>query len=389
MPEGLIKTAGFLLAFFLLLLLPRISSAETERPGEGREIAAIGAGSITGGNLAQAKNQAISAALLKGVEIYLLNLLGNQGMAQNFERIIEEILPNAREAIENFHILAENSTAREYRVLLQIKVNREIIAGKLKDKGIALGETSAVKVLFMVLETIGEQKSYWWNDIDAYAVMSATELALNRSFQEKGFDPVNRAANPPEANAFSRTTGSEPSMEDALVWGRLLSADVVVFGLSNVTEDGRISVNLKALDVAKGGQICEETASQETAAELGDREKIFEALQKIVIPLSARFYDCIVKGLENKKEEASRFVVTVAGLRTFKQFMTFKEFLLNAVPGVTSVMPGRIQGNSVTASIQCTGGKEKFLSEVLNHTKLPFPLHLTRSEEGSTILNLE
>ena len=387
--DTVLKTGASLLAFSLVLLLPVISTAQSELPREGRELLAIGTSPIAGGNLSRAKNQAISAALAKGVEIYLSNLLGSQGMIQNFERIIEEIIPNAREEIGYFNILAESHTDQEYRVLLKIKVNQELIAEKMREKGVTSGKTSTIKLLFMVQETVGESKSYWWRDVDAYAVMSPTELALNRAFQEKGFEPINRAASPPETASFAQNSNSKPSLEDALLWGKLLSADVVIFGVSNITEDGNISVDLEAADVAKGVKICRETQVKKADLDLGNTEKILEALEKVAIPLSTQFYACIVQGMEVKKEAVEQFEIRLSGLRTYKQFMMFKDFLLNAVPGVTAVMPSRIQGNSITASIQYAGGKEKLLGEILNHAKLPFPLHLSRSEEGTTILNLE
>ena len=387
--ETIFKTGICLFAFSLVLLFSSISTAQSEKRQEGGELLAIGTGSIAGGNLAKAKNQAISAALIKGVEIYLSNLLGSREMVQNFERIVEEIIPNAREEIQNFNILAESRTDREYRVLLKIKVNPEMIAEKMREKGITPGKTSTLKLLFMVLETVGELKSYWWGDVDAYSVMTPTELALNRAFQEKGFEPINRAASPPETPFFSQSSGSKPSLQDALAWGKLLSADVVIFGASSIARDGTISMELEAADVAKGAPICGETHLQEKNPDIGNAEKNFEALQKIATSLSTRFYGCIVQDMEGKKEEVERFEITLSGLRTSKQFMMFKDFLLNAVSGVTSVIPSRIQGNAITASIQYTGGKEKFLGEVLNHARLPFPLHLSRSEEGTTILNLE
>ena len=387
----IIKTGyASLLAILLVLFLSGISTAQTGQLQESKEILSIGTSSITGGNLAQAKKRAISSALMKGVETYLLNLLGSEGMIQDFERVLEEIIPHAGEEVENFHILAENRTDRKYTVLLKLKVNREMITGRLREKGIAPGEApAAMKLLFMVLETVGEFKSQWWKDEDAYAIMSPTELALNRAFQERGFDPINRASNPPETAFTSPVPGSQPSLEDALAWGKLLSADVVVFGYSRISEDGNIYVDLKAADVAGGVRICKESQFQETKLDLGDTEKIFEALQRIAVSLSGPFFACIVQGVEAKKGEIDHFEITLAGLRNFKQFMTFKNFLLHAVPGVTSVVPSRIQGNSVTSSIYCEGGKEKFMGDVLNHPKLPFPIHLSRSEEGNTILNLE
>ena len=87
------------------------------------EILAIGTAKVQKGNLAQAKSDAISDALVKGVEYYILRRLGSEGAANNFRRIIYEITPSAREKIENFNILVEDQTEEEYQVLIRLRVN--------------------------------------------------------------------------------------------------------------------------------------------------------------------------------------------------------------------------------------------------------------------------
>ena len=100
--------------------------------------------------------------------------------------------------------------------------------------------------------------------------------------------------------------------------GKLLSADVVIFGVSTISEDGNISVDLEAADVAKGVPICRETQVQKADLDIGNTEKIFEALQKVAIPLSTQFYACIVQGMEVKKEAVEQFEIRLAGLRTYQ-----------------------------------------------------------------------
>ena len=104
------------------------------------EILAIGTAKVQKGNLAQAKDAAISDALVKGVEYYILRRLGSEGVANNFRRIIYEITPSAREKIENFNILVEDQTEEEYQVLIRLRVNEKVIDKSLRDAGVVVAQ---------------------------------------------------------------------------------------------------------------------------------------------------------------------------------------------------------------------------------------------------------
>ena len=95
----------------------------------------IGTGDISNGNVASARKDAISDALVKGVEGFLTRRLGSEGMVNNFSRIIHDIIPAAEEGTENFHILAEEQTSKHYKILVQIKVNAKLMEERFKGKG--------------------------------------------------------------------------------------------------------------------------------------------------------------------------------------------------------------------------------------------------------------
>jgi hypothetical protein len=151
------------------------SPAASERP-ERAELFAIGTSDIVKGNLAQAKEKAISDALKKGMEDYLVERLGSEGMVNNFQRLVQDIIPEAGEGIENFHILAEDQAKDTYKILVRLRINKKVIDEKLLRAGLVIIEGPPIKVLFMVSETLDGHVRYWWKDPEVPADMSATEL---------------------------------------------------------------------------------------------------------------------------------------------------------------------------------------------------------------------
>ncbi|MFH1488674.1 MAG: hypothetical protein ABII06_07210, partial [Pseudomonadota bacterium] len=89
----------FLGSLLFLLLAQCPASAEKEGDAGGKEILVIGSSIIVDGNVAGARQAATSEALVKGVEAYLARLLGSRGMVNNFNRLINNILPSAKEEV--------------------------------------------------------------------------------------------------------------------------------------------------------------------------------------------------------------------------------------------------------------------------------------------------
>lgn len=151
MEKIVLKTAhdfslGCCLFFVLWLsLLPAAMGAKT---GEN-EILAIGTATIKDGNLAQAKESAISDALTKGVENYLLHRLGSEGVLNNFNRIIYEILPKAKVKVENFNILLEDQSGEAFNVFIKLRINEKVIDEKLREAGVVVTEGPPIEALFL------------------------------------------------------------------------------------------------------------------------------------------------------------------------------------------------------------------------------------------------
>jgi len=382
----------FLLSFSLFFLLSDpFPQARAEETPKQNELLAIGEAAVVKGNTALAKKAAITQGLMKGVEDYILDLLGSQQAMAQFERITQEIIPAAREEIDNFHILAELQVDGRYKVLLKLRVNEEVIRERLQSAGVLIAETPPINVLFLVSENRDGQMSYWWKDMEGYRSLNLVELALHKVFQDRGFNPVNRALNPPEIDRVDALTSLDLQNKDILKWGTLFSADVVIFGECTINGEKRGSLTLKALDVSQGIQSCQESVVEQIMEASGgaDSDSLMAAIEGMVNRAADTLCPCIKGSLASHGERIHPLTVILEGMKMPKEFWRFSDFLKKEVMGVKSVIPSRIKDNAMSATVKFQGDREAFINRVLTHPKRPFPLRLEQAEHEAVVFSIE
>ncbi len=360
--------------------------AQTEGELEQGEIYAIGTGAIHEGNMALAKKNAIAKALIKGVEDYLLRRLGSHGVINNFERLVEGVIPKAKEEIENFNILAEGKIGGEYKVLVRLKINQEVIDQKLREAGLIYAEGPPIKVLFLVSEVNGGSISYWWNDPAINPALTATELAIYKAFQERGFVPINKTLLTPETEYPKELRTPELEEGDILVLGKLFSADVVIYGRSEMTDQNGVALTLKAYDVENNNPICEDSQFEEVDKDLkGDQTKTI-TLERLANRMAGRLAPAMIRHLTLDRSKIHHLEITIRDLKGPRQVKEIRDFLRNEVGRVESVKVTRIKGNAVSFEVETRRERREFLNRILNHTGLPFPLNPVKTGDGEIIL---
>jgi len=364
-------------------------SAEASKKSEGVEILAIGTGAIHRENLAQAKDKALSQALMKGMEDYLVRRLGREGMVNNFQRLVQEIIPGAREGIENFHILAENRAENKYKILVRLRINKKVIDERLRIAGLVTMEGPSIRVLFMISETQEGQPLYWWKNPEEPSAMGAVELILHNAFQERGFSLINRQVNIPEIEFSDEMRSTDLTDENILTWGRLFSADVVIRGRTGIIDDKEVFLTLKAMSVNEGRLICQGMHIEPIEADREDSAKISEALKKLANYLASKLTPAIFRAAGSGHKETQILDVTLTGLKTYRQFVDFRNFLRKDVPGVKSVKQTRVRKDSISIEVKFEGDGNKFMENVLNHENLPLLLDFNRTEDGKILLEVE
>lgn len=354
------------------------------------EILAIGSGTISHGDIAGAKSEAISQALTKAMEEYLASRLGEAGMINEFARLVTEIVPSSKEGIENFQILAENTSGDQYQVLVKVRVNREIVEEKLRVNGIAMTASPNLKILLMVSERREGSLSYWWKGPDTFSSMDETDVALYRILQERGFTLVNRTMGIADSSFSPEMASSELDDATALKWGKLLSADVVIYGKSVLYDGSGVSVELRALSVKDGVELGEEKDAEQRNMEkdMAEPESESSLLERAARRLADKLAPSLLLLTSGRSLAVQRFQVTFKGLKSYKELRSLMEFLKANVPGVKSVMESRITPGIVTLLVEFAGNRDSFLAQLHEQKGLPYKLVVEETKEDEIVLSV-
>lgn len=379
----------FLCLLLSIFLIAIPLSARASKKSDGNQILAIGTSVIQKKNLAKAKEEAISQALMKGIEDYLVRRLGSEGMVINFQRLVHEIIPVARENIENFHILAEDQTKNAYKILVRLRINKKVIDEKLRRAGLVIIKGPATKMLFMISEADERGTRYWWKDPEEASAMSSIELALHNAFQDRGFSPINRRVNIPEAEFSEDMRSSDLSDNAILTWGKLFSADVVICGRTKIMDEEDASLTLKAIDVTEGSLIYQGMRIEPILKDTQGNAQMIETLKKLVKHLAIRLTPAIIKAAGPAREESVVLEATLTGLKTYRQFIDFRNFLRKDVTGIKSVKQTRVRKDSISLEIEFEGDGNKFLERIMNHENLPLLLDFNQTEDEKIIFEVQ
>ncbi len=377
-------------AVFFLSLWPTWIGAASGRTSDDENpggVLAIGEAPSQGGNTTEARRQALSDALKRGVEAHLLRVLGGEAVADQFARFVQELVPAAGDEIANYHILSEEEIGGRYRILVRLRVNEKTLERVLDENGFLREEGQPIRVLFLVSQRrSGDQApAYWWKDPAEEKGLLPLELGLNRAFEAKGFTPASRALNAPEGEGAENLRRHDLTIEEAAAWGRLCSADVVVLG-SGVLSESMVSIHLRAVDVATGTMVSEQGAQSALDSGLQGEDRIREGIGRAARDLSARLAPDIREAVRRMDAPVDRLVLTLSGVEGFAQLRQFTRFLTENIPGVESVIQTRFKGNTVTFSVAYGNGADALIEALLNRPELPFPVQAQQTEDGEILV---
>jgi len=373
-----------LLCVAFLPAADRAFAQETREPVNEERIA-TGTGMIIGGNVAEARNEAISRAFSMVVEEYLVQRLGSRGMANNFQRLYEEILSRAKEHIQDYQVITEFTADKYVRVLIKARVNTDVLEAMLENIGLRERDTIQVDVLLMVSEKgKGSSESGWWTDPSAQTSLSLTEIFLSQVFEEKGFKVINRSFFPPEESYDKGMLQIHLTDEDVVKWGKLLSAQVVITGEATMSAESTASVYLRAIRVADGITIAQGFREGKPSGAQGEEKS---AIESAINGWAHDLVPYIVDAFKTAEEAVNQIIITLTGLKRYKELHDIKEFFTNNFPEIKSVIESRLKREFVSVSIKLKGDAQGLAKKALNHPKKPFLFDISEvSDQGFTVV---
>ena len=373
---------------FLSLILNlhvRDSLAQEMKEAVPGERVVTGTGIIVRQNVALARNEAISQAFSKALEEYLIHRLGSQGVADNFQRLDEAILSKTKEEIQDYQVISEFMTDRHVRVLMKVRVNEAVLEQKLRNMGLRRTDSIQTDVLFLVSEQKkGSSAIYWWGDPSRQTSLTQTDLSLSRVFEDRGFRIINRSFFPPEEGYDAGMLDAQLTVEEAVKWGKLLSAQIVIAGEANLYGASRASVFLRAIKVLDGTIIAQ--GYREGTADKKRRDED-SAIGLAISSWANDMIPHIIEGIKSAQKAVNNIIIMIKGLESYRALRELKEFLEGNFPEIKSVLERSLKKDSVEISVKTSGSPERLAKMVLKHPKRPFSFEVSElSDQGFTLV---
>lgn len=379
----------FLFSFTIPLLfsfIPALVASSTEeleeiKPDEGT---VIGTGIIVSGNISEARNSAINSAFLRGVENYLIGKLGLHSVADNLQMLDEEILSRAKDDIQDYQIVSEFQTDRYVKVLMKVRVNRALLDKRLESLGFLESDKPKASVLFMVSEKQSDfPPVYWWHEPFSQISLTQTELSLIRLFEDKGFRVINKSFYAPGEDYDDSMLRMHLSNEDAVKWGKIFSADIVITGDANLYGESWASIFLKALRVNDGLVL----AQGYREAVLADNHEGERTAVGLAIDSWARdMISYVLHGVGPAERSINNIEIVLEGLTDYKGFIEFKEFLRTNFPEIRFLLEKRLKKESITLSLNLSTNSNALAKKIQNLSDKPFSCEIDNiNEQGFTL----
>ncbi len=348
--DGLVLKGGRMMIFLFLLSLSLapISAQDYAGPVQDvREVTATGLGSIVGGDVAHARDDAITDALRTGVEQAVGLMVESETLVENFQLIEDRIFSRSKGYIKNYQVMSEGKRAEDlYEVTLQAVVSMAVLKDDLEGIATLMRRVNTPRIMVMIDErNIGESPGYL-HYIDAD--MNTAENAITDALMKKGFKFVDQATVKQNLKQEQASAILQGDTKQAAAIGKMVNAEVVITGkaLAKATEveafgaktrSQQASVTVKAIRTDTG-DIIATAEGQGAYPHIDDIVGGTKAIQKACEKISGELIDKILNRWQADVNEGTTISLRVKGVTGFDQLNQFTSALPSSVRGLVSVL---------------------------------------------------
>ena len=325
---------------FWILMAAAFPRALPAQEGSAETVNVIGTSFIQEQNIAEAREQAITAGLASAVNQVALTLVSADSVTQDFQRFTGLLEENADAFVSTYKVLSENPSGDTYRVMLQVTVSTDQLKQRLAAVQTVSSDEPAprARVLFLISEQNLQDIAprFWWGE-EEIPSSSYAEETIAEQMSAAGFDVVAHGNEVPDV-ALEGAIIFQPDLDnrEALDIAKSFSADIVIPGKAIVykvpeTMDEEMpsfnaTVTARALRVDTGEEIAsvlESVVQKHPEDADGGLATLTAAGSRAGAQLAAQ----IAPIWQQTVSPTDRIELTVTGTRNLGNFIRFRKAL--------------------------------------------------------------
>jgi hypothetical protein len=387
--------------FFAALGFLLWSAAAWSQTGSGapdlKEVTATGMGSITGGDVAHAKDDAVEDALRNAVEQTLGTMIQAETLAQNFTVVEDNIYSKTQGYIQKYDIVKQGKTdAMMYEVTVRALVKVSQLKDDLDAIATLMRRKKMPRLMVMIDEkNVGETATaFHYLEAD----LNTAESELMNKFMEKGFRFVDAATVKQNLSREKESAILEGDVRQAAAVGRRSGAEVVLVGkaLAKATEveafgtlirSQQATVTVRAIRTDTGDIIATGT-EQGKFTHIDDVTGGTKAIQKACDALSEALMSKILDRWSVEVNTGGTLTLRVNGVDDYAQLNQFKSSLKYYVRGVTGVTQRDFNNGFAVFELEMKGNSDD-LAQRLSTAKMEgYRIKVTGVSEGGVTVQL-
>lgn len=335
----------FILGLFVLYqwAIPQEQGAQQT---EAKEVVATGLGSIMGGDVAHARDDAIEDALRTSVENAVGVYLTSETQVENYQLIEDNIYSKTQGYIQKYDVIREEKRNEQlYEVTVKAVVKMTDLKNDLDAIATLIRRKNTPRMMVMIDErNIGEAPGlFHYFDVD----MNTAETAIIETFMEKGFRFVDQATVKRNLEKAQATAILEGDAAQAAALGRKVGAEVVltgkalakatvveVYGTKQRSQQATVTARAIRTDT---GDIIATGSAQGAFPHIDDAVGSAKAIQKACAQISEDMMNKILDRWQADVSSGTTITLNVRGVKSYSQLNKFKSALKYYVRNLISV----------------------------------------------------
>jgi hypothetical protein len=338
------KVEFFIFILFSVLLIGFSSDVKAEN--SGMVVQAIGTGIIRGKDVAGARDEALSNAMVSSAQSAVSDLVSMENIVSNFKILDEAVFENVADYILEYKILAESTSGKTYRIIIEATLFAEKIREVVSVLETDANETDLPKVLFFLAEqNVGDiLPLYWWGE-DPIFIKGYSEKAMEKALIEKGFSIINHEGMLLYQSDTAFINNPYLSNHEAIQLGHLLKADIIVVGTAVAemvpstmvlnTRSFKSNLSVRVIQTDTGKEIAfadQQLFTVNEDIESGGRD----ALSNVGTLAGNTLAVSIAQAWKDIETTAGQIEIFLKGTSDLGSFVSFRKSLLQ-IPGVNNL----------------------------------------------------